>query len=223
MLKEMSVSESSRSANSNSEVAPEPDDDRTAFTEATAIVLAGGLSSRMERDKALLRIDGVTLIERVVARLKPVFKETIISARNRDDYAFLGLRVVPDCVPGQGPLMAIASSLTVSSNDLNFVVSCDIPSLPIDLVAALLRAARNGDGAVAVRSDGRYEPLFAVYRKSMGLAAEEALRRGGRKVTAMYQDRVIQPVRIKNGTTLKNINTMADYHDYCSARALGDR
>jgi molybdopterin-guanine dinucleotide biosynthesis protein A len=218
----MSVSESSRPASNDGEAASAQREHRSAFYGASAIVLAGGLNSRMGRDKALLEIDGVTLIERIVAQLKSVFNEIIISARNRDDYAFLGLRVVPDRVSGQGPLMAIASSLTASSNDFNFVVSCDIPSLPIDLVALLLREARNGDGAVAVTSDGKYEPLFAVYRKSMGLAAEEALRRGDRRVTAMYRDRMIRSVRMKRGAALKNINTMADYQDYCSGLELGD-
>jgi len=172
----------------------------------------------MGRDKALLEIDGVTLIERIVAQLKPFFNETIISSRKREDYAFLDLRVVPDRVSGQGPLMAIASSLTASSNDLNFVVSCDIPLIPIDLVMELLGEAGNGDGAVAVTSDGKVEPLFAVYHKSMGLAAQEALRRGDRKVVAMYQNRAIRPVRMRSGLVLKNVNTLADYHDYCSGR-----
>lgn len=217
----MSVSESSRPPSKESDIASAHREDRSVFYGASAIVLAGGLSSRMGRDKALLEIDGVTLIERIVKRLRTLFTEIIISARSRDDYAFLGLKVVADRVSRQGPLMAIASSLMVSSSDFNFVVSCDIPDFPIELVAALLRAAQDGDGAAPITSEGKYEPLFAVYRKSMGLAAEEALRRGERKVVAMYRDRVIQSVRMKSGVVLRNINTMADYHDYCSRPTSG--
>ena len=211
------MSESSRPPNRDGQVTSRQCDEHDdVFCGATAIVLAGGLSSRMGRDKALLDIDGVTLIERIVAQLKSVFSEIIISARTRNDYAFLGLRVVPDRVPGQGPLMAIASSLEASSSEYNFVVSCDIPSLPIDLVRELFYEAKNGDGAVAITSDGKYEPLFAVYRKSMALAAQDALRGGNRRVVAMYQNRAIRPVRMKSGVALKNINTPADYSGYLS-------
>lgn len=172
----------------------------------------------MGRDKAMLELEGVTLIERIVQRLKPLFAETLISARQPDAYPFLKLRVVADRVSGQGPLMAIASALAASANDLNFVVSCDNPSLSIDLIETLLRAATKGDAAVPVRSDGSYEPLFAVYRKSMGIAADAALARGDRKVIAMYQKRTIISVRLRSDAEIKNINTIDDYYEYRARR-----
>jgi molybdopterin-guanine dinucleotide biosynthesis protein A len=189
-------------------------EDSRILSRATAIVLAGGLSSRMGRDKAMLEIDGTTLIERIVRQLKPLFSEILISARGPNDYAFLGLRVVPDKSPGQGPLMAIASALEASSNDLNFVVSCDIPDLPEDLIATLLREAINGDGAVPVRERWFYEPLFAAYRKSMVTAANQALARGQRRVVDMYQNRAIREIHLESDWEIKNLNTADDFRHY---------
>ena len=181
---------------------------------ATAIVLAGGNSSRVGRDKAMLKIDGVPIIERIVRQLEPRFSEILIGARSKSDYRFFKRRVVADRIPGQGPLMAIASCLEISSNDLNFVVSCDVPDLPYDLIDRLLQEASQGDGAVPVRDGSRYEPLFAVYRKSMLVAANEALTRGDRKVISMYPGRAIREVHLDNRVEIRNLNTIADYQEY---------
>jgi molybdenum cofactor guanylyltransferase len=194
----------------------EENDPKALFRQATAVVLAGGLSSRMGCDKAMLEIDGVSLIVRSVTQLQPLFAEVLISARQRDDYAFLNLPVVPDRLVNQGPLMAIASALEASSNDLNFFISCDVPVLPIDLIATLLREAVTHDAAVPISNQGFYEPLFAVYRKSMLAAANDALARGERSVVAMYKNHIIKPVYLENGVEIKNINTMDDYRDYRS-------
>lgn len=165
----------------------------------------------------MLEIEGVPIIERIVRQLEPRFSEILISARSESDYRFLKRRVVADRIPGQGPLMAIASCLEVSSRDLNFVVSCDIPDLPIDLIDRLLQEASQGDGAVPVGADSRYEPLFAVYRKSMLASANEALARGERRVVSMYPGKKIRPVPLDKQVRLRNINTIADYQAYCLA------
>lgn len=184
---------------------------------ATAIVLAGGLSTRMGRNKAMLEVRGEPLIVRILQQLDERFTEVLVSARDNGDYGFLNHRVVPDRLPDCGPLMAIASALERSSNDLNFVVSCDVPELSFPLIDRLLQEAARGDGAVPVTEDSRYEPLYAVYRKSILPTANEALLRGDRRVIAMFSGRVIRKVSLPNGTNIKNLNTAADYKEYCDS------
>ena len=182
---------------------------------ATAIVLAGGKSTRMGKDKALLPVDGVPMLQRIIGQLRPSFSEILISASKASDYPEMGCRVVPDTIGDQGPLRALASALAASSNDVNLVVPCDLPDLPQHLIARLLREAASADGVVPVDGDGRYEPLLAVYRRNMLPRAEQALAGGARRVISMYDGMKIRTIPADGEGELKNLNTMADYLARC--------
>ena len=114
--------------------------------------------------------------------------------------------------------MALASALEASSHDLNLVAPCDVPDLPADLIARLVREARDADAAVPVTQDGHLEPLLAVYRKAMAPAARAALERGERKVVSMYGSCRIRRIPLDGGVELRNLNTMADYLACCGSR-----
>jgi molybdopterin-guanine dinucleotide biosynthesis protein A len=179
--------------------------------QATAIVLAGGESTRMGCNKALLDVGGRPLIERILGQLGPSFSQILISARNAQDYPSLGYPVIPDRSAGQGPLMGIASALEASENDLNLVVPCDLPDIPRWLVRRLLREARDADAVVPVTSDHHYEPLFAVYRKRVLPAIWKALQRGERRVASLYDQCSLKVLPLPEGVSLKNLNCPADY------------
>ncbi|MHC4537812.1 MAG: molybdenum cofactor guanylyltransferase, partial [Planctomycetota bacterium] len=70
-----------------------------------------------------------SIIEVICEQLRGSFDEILISANQVDKFAFLGFKVVPDKVPERGPLMGIASALEASTNEYNFVVACDIPTV----------------------------------------------------------------------------------------------
>jgi molybdenum cofactor guanylyltransferase len=179
--------------------------------EAAAIILAGGRSSRMGTDKAMLPFGGRPLIEHVARQVRPMFAEVLLSVAAGADYGFLGHRMVTDRQPGQGPLMGIASALAASRHDLNLIVSCDMPEVPADVVGRLLRAAREADGAVAVGPDGHPEPLLAVYRRSMLASAETALASGARRVVSMFDGCRVRHVPVPAG--FRNLNTPAEYRE----------
>ena len=185
---------------------------RWAWTRpASAIVLAGGRSSRMGRDKALLPVGDRPMIEHIVSHLAPHFEEILISAGDSAAYEFLGRRVVPDRRPDCGPLMGVATALAASRHDVNLVVTCDVPSVSLDLVARLLRAASGADGAVLCSEDGYLEPLFAVYRRSILPAAEAALQRGERRIISLCDRSTVRTVPIPAGGRLDNLNTVEDH------------
>ncbi len=183
---------------------------------ATAIILAGGKSLRMGRDKAMLPVSGRPMLDHVVNRLKPLFEEIIVSAGDSEKYDIPGARVVPDEVPGQGPLMGVASALLASGNDLNFIVACDMPEIDGRLVREMLAAAEGFDGVVPVDREGRVEPLFAVYNKSVLPTIRDLLASGQRRIVAMYPHHDIRrfPLEGRAGNGLKSLNTMRDYEEF---------
>ena len=178
---------------------------------ATAIVLAGGKSTRMGADKSLLPFMGKPLIEHVCMQLRPHFEEVIIAGGELRRLAFLNARIIPDQVPGQGPLRGIASALTASRHDLNFVIACDIPWVNIALLRKLLREAHDCDCVVPITSEGHHEPLFSVYRKSALPSMMRALDEGERRIISAFRYCLAKTVSISEEESIKNINTLSDY------------
>jgi len=189
------------------------DDEWMIRPKASAIVLAGGDSRRMGRDKGLLPVEGKPMIALIVSQLKNLFDEIVISANKTDDYRFLGLEIVPDLNPGQGPLMGIASSLPHSTNDVNFVVACDIPYLKLSFASQLIKLAEGYDMVLPYAEDQKYEPLFAVYRKSTIEPALNILKRGGRSIIELLDYVKVNLVKIPEGSWYRNINTASDYRN----------
>jgi molybdopterin-guanine dinucleotide biosynthesis protein A len=183
---------------------------------AAAIILAGGKSSRMGQDKSLMPFHGRTLIERAVCQLSPLFDDVLIGADRQGRYSFLGIEVVPDEAPGQGPLMGILSCLSASSFDLNFVTSCDLPELNRNAILKMVLQSPGFDIVIPQFGDGRLEPLFAVYRKSVIHAARELLSQGKRRIVELLPMMRVKRVDLQNWDWYRNLNTMQDYLDAVS-------
>ena len=168
----------------------------------------------MGTDKSMLPIEGRPIIERTCRRLAACFEQILISANEADKLASLGFEVVPDKVPGQGPLMGIASTLEASANEINFVVACDIPHIELRHVRRILSEAAGSDADIIVPTtdNGRYEPLFAVYRKSALEAINHVLASGGRKISDAFDLCKVRNVDL--GASLVNLNTMAEYEKF---------
>ena len=166
----------------------------------------------------MLPVAGRPLIEHLVRQLQPAFPEILISADAAARYKFLGLPVVIDKVPCQGPLMGIASALAASANDLNFVVACDIPDICLEFVASMLQRAGDCDGVVPVDGAGRYEPLLAVYRKSMLPAMNAVLGAGRRRIAAAFPLCRMRYVDLGNAAWLRNLNSLDAYRQYIRER-----
>lgn len=191
-------------------------------TDAAAIILAGGLSRRMQSDKSMLPIAGAPMVEHIHGQLRAHFKQTLISASDVEKYAFLGVKVVPDAVAGQGPLMGITSALAASEHDLNFVTACDMPEVNMALVHRMLRGADGYDAVVPI-ADGYIEPLFAVYRKSVVSVFQDALAQGKRKIRDALDGCRVNYLDIAEGDPLKNLNTREDYTGFISQLARQPR
>ncbi len=187
--------------------------------QATAIILAGGKSRRMGQDKSLLKIVGQSMIERIVEKLRPHFDELIISANEVEKYRFLDLPVIADKTPDQGPLMGILSCLEKSSNDLNFVIACDVPEPDTDLILTLLDQAEGYDIVMPQLGTDRYEPLIAAYRKSVIPHAVRILANGQRRIIKLFDSTKVRFVEKTDCQWNRNLNTSDDYQKYVNEGA----
>lgn len=190
-------------------------------------VLAGGESSRMGCDKALLELDSVPLVVRT-ARLVESVAETPTIVGAPGQLGALGFKVIGDEWPGAGPLGGIATALHVSNAPWNLIVACDLPYLTEAWLGDLIaRALRSTADAVVPMNERGAEPLCAVYHKKCEAAIRTALELGTRKVTdglAGLRVEKIEPAEWKvfdsGGLLFKNMNSPADYEE-AKARLAG--
>ncbi|TEU03647.1 MAG: molybdenum cofactor guanylyltransferase [Dehalococcoidia bacterium] len=147
----------------------------------TSIVLAGGKSLRLGREKALEEIGGRSLIERVIERLSLLGNEIIVVTSSSDQLPDLGVKRVIDSYPGKGNLVGIYSGLKEVASSHSLVVGCDMPFLNIDLLRYIMELSPGFD-VVIPRVDEGVEPLHAVYSKNCLAPIEVYLREGRLKI-----------------------------------------
>lgn len=160
----------------------------------TGFVLAGGKSSRMGRDKAVLTLHGRTLLETSLAALRQVAREVFILGPPElyGGYA----PAVPDIFPGCGPLGGIQAALSYSTTRFNLIVAVDTPFLSSDFLAYLADRALVSTAMVTLPEIGGYlEPVCAVYTREFLPIAEAALRRGDHKITPLLPERETLVIR----------------------------
>jgi molybdenum cofactor guanylyltransferase len=148
-------------------------------------ILCGGLSTRMGRDKALLDIDGTTLLERAVARLQRVADPLLLAGGSRG-LTHPGCLSVSDDMAGIGPLAGVLAVLRASPHQLCAIVAVDMPDISPELLRRLA-ALREGEDAVVAVSPRGLEPLHAVYARSAMTAVEDALREGDRSLHGLLR------------------------------------
>jgi molybdenum cofactor guanylyltransferase len=147
----------------------------------TGLVLAGGASTRMGADKALLTVAGETLVARVVRRLRPVCGEVLVASGGRP-LPGLGDAEVADAVTDAGPMAGIVAGLEAAGTDLVAVVAVDLPLASADVLDALA-SSWDGEPAVVPLVDGRLQPLHAVYSRDAAPALRQRLEAGLRSPT----------------------------------------
>lgn len=183
----------------------------------TAVILAGGKSTRMKNNKALLPYSGELFIERIHRQLADIFDEVILVTNTPELYRFVPCRIVQDVYPGLGSLAGIHAGLTHSTTPYIFTVACDMPYLNPELIRLIL-SRKEGFDVVIPESEGGFEPLHAVYGKGCLPAMEKALAEGsGRIVDCFDRDRVAvvssaDVARLDpKFLSFRNINTPEEY------------
>jgi FdhD protein len=199
--------------------------DQPKIEGVTGVILAGGLSRRMGKNKALLEVAGSPIITRIYRTLASLFHEVIVVTNSPLDYDFLPCRKVPDIYPGCGSIAGLHSALAHSRTAHSFVTACDLPFLNPDIIRYLCDL-RSGDyDAVVPFSEGGQEPLHAVYLSACKDVFENAIQQGERKILDILGRINIRQVthdEVQSAggqkTSFMNVNTPEEYEGIRAVR-----
>jgi molybdopterin-guanine dinucleotide biosynthesis protein A len=172
----------------------------------------------MGRDKALLELNDVPMVLRMAQLAEPhVASVTVVGPPER--YVSFGLCILADRWAGVGPLGGIATALSASSADWNFILGCDMPYLTTEWIEWLIaRTLESPAQAVVPESRRGLEPLAAMYRKDCALVFSVALDRGVRRVSEALGEIFLEKVTASEWHSLgstdmifHNMNTPEDF------------
>jgi molybdopterin-guanine dinucleotide biosynthesis protein A len=184
---------------------------------ASAIILAGGKSSRMGRPKALLPFAGEPLIVHTVRTLRQLFADIVVVTAPAQELPPLPVTLVRDEVAYQGPVGGIYYGLQATRTEVCFVTSCDAPFLNLALIAHLVSQMTDCDVVVPYWQD-RLQPLHAVYRRSVAPLLRVQLEHGELRTTLLYEKvrtRAVGADELRRfdpeGLSFRNLNSPEDY------------
>ena len=178
-------------------------------------ILAGGKSTRMGEDKALLRVGNERIIDRIIKQFADC-GELVISCADREDYSFTGIKCVADENEGIGPVEGIRRILTETECDHVFVCASDMPFVTKDAKRYLEQFISPEYDAYVFADEVHIHPLCAIYSKSILPVIEEAIASGNYRIREVldrvrtnYIDMSLSGLDRK---TVSNINTKEEYY-----------
>jgi molybdopterin-guanine dinucleotide biosynthesis protein A len=180
----------------------------------TLIVLAGGTSRRMKQDKARLLVDNEPLIQKVLKQVEGSFAEVLLSVSKGQRLDFVSCPQVQDEGEGQGPLAGILSGLKAAAYEVCVVAACDIPDIDLAFIVRMLDASEGCEIVVPSSAEGKFEPLLAVYKKSVIPNIEKLLASSNRQVLALFDLCKTRVLKMDDSSWLRNLNTPEDYREY---------
>jgi molybdopterin-guanine dinucleotide biosynthesis protein A len=181
----------------------------------TGVVLAGGRSTRMGKDKALLPYRGKRLIDAPIEKFEEIFSTVVLSVKNSAEFSEYSLPKIEDRYKEIGPIGGITSVLQ-SGIKRAFFVACDMPFLNQELIEFLCSFA---DAEVVIPIwDGRPEVLHSIYSDSVLPHLEEAIAQKRYKITDALKETAVRYIEEKEirrfdatGESFRNVNTPSDY------------
>lgn len=190
-------------------------DEVAAADSLAGVVLAGGESRRMGRDKATLTVPGgsTTLVEYVVDVLSQRCSPLYVVAAPGQPLPALSVPILRDELRGLGPLPATGRGLRAAAQAgarWAFVSAVDMPSLTADLIDELVRLAVETDAEVVMPWDGRSHYLAAVYRTDLADRIDDLVAAGQRRMSALIDASDSQQIVLADTGVLTNVNTESD-------------
>lgn len=181
--------------------------------EFTAIILAGGKSSRMGEDKGLLELDGKHMIQHVIEAVKPLVSDIIIVS-NQEEYEQFGYTVFEDEYKEKGPMGGIYTGLKNSSTKFNFILSCDIPLISTNFLDWM--KSQNQETKITIpKVEEREHHMIGIYPRTIIGRYRQAIIQNELKLKIVNDeigcnlievDSTIYPTEL-----FTNINTKEDY------------
>ena len=181
------------------------------------MILAGGKSRRMGRDKSHMTLGGETLVARAVRTLRALSDDVVVVTNTPESFSGLAARLTGDVIAGGGALSGIHAGLAAARHEFALVVACDMPFLNLALLQHMTSLAPGYD-AVVPHWQGELEPLHAIYSRQCVTVVEPILRQGGGRIVEFYaavRVRYLEPEEITRfdpeGLSFFNINSPEDW------------
>lgn len=153
----------------------------------TGIILAGGENRRFfGQNKSFLEVGELVLIDRVLAVITPLMKETAVITNDPLAHLYGDTPVFTDVIPVRGSLSGLYTGLFYADTDMIFALACDAPFPQPALISALIDEIEDGVDIIVPRHNKGYEALFALYSKRCLHAMEQAIRRGRLRIGALF-------------------------------------
>lgn len=171
----------------------------------TGVILAGGLSRRMGRDKLFLDVGGVPLFERALSPLQPLFSQLFVVANDSRPFHGYSIPVHQDIYSGSA-LGGLYTGLFYAQTPWVFVSAADLPFVNVTVVNYLLSLTSNCDVVVPYSEKGA-EPLFACYAKSCLPAMKQALERSEFKIVDLFPQLTVREVSFSELAAIEGIET----------------
>ncbi len=178
------------------------------------IILAGGKSSRMGKNKALMKIGPMRLIDRLIHQFKPISNELILITNERQLYRDVPATLLTDdpLFQGEGPLAGLYTGLSFVKEGACLIVACDLPFASARYGLYMVEQLRkNKRDAVVPMTKRQIHPLFAAYDAKLANKAKETLQRKKRSLKALLDEVNVQYVTMEQEQIVWNMNTMKDY------------
>jgi len=181
------------------------------------VILTGGASRRMGRDKATLSWNGGSMCQNLINKYAPISEAVAFSVNERGRFAFENAVEIVDRFPNEGPLNGIVSAFEEFSCDEIFLTGTDIPFGEAALAQKLLELIGAHDACVIEHGAKGKEPLFAIYRRSCHSMARELLLQNRKSFKALFERASVRYVAERElegfdlDRLLANINTMEEY------------
>ena len=151
----------------------------------SGVILSGGKSIRMGENKALIKIHGVPIINRILDLFKELFQEHIIVTNQEDIFRDFNSKIYLDLIPDKGALGGLYTGIFFSTFDYSFCVACDMPFIKKSLVDYLIKNVEDEDVIVPRTKDG-LQPLHAIYSKKCLDPIKSAIDEGKFKIMDFY-------------------------------------
>lgn len=172
------------------------------------VILAGGKSRRMGKDKAELMFGKKTFLEKLIQEFRecPELLISVAAKKDRPDWAG---RTVEDVYPGCGPMAGLHAALKASRCSALLAVPCDVPLFSPKIAEQMYEeCSPEVDAVVAVSADGRIHPLCGIYKKSCVPAMERRLEQGNYRMQELLKELRVKTYQVKTGSwRLQNVNT----------------
>lgn len=184
------------------------------------IILAGGLSKRMGKDKGLMEWHDKTLIEHTCEKMALICDKIIIVTNRPQDYQqvvgdLTNVSIIEDEIKQLGPLSGIHAGLGATDADYNIVVACDMPWMQparyLELAADCMK--KNTDLVITRTADGRYQSLHAVYHRKCRQPIEEMLKSGKLRMRDLIEKVNVCQINVsqEEARMFQNVNTPEEY------------